>query len=479
MLHFEAGDMHKGEFTLEDELRATISKGPEKQLKQLVELFQGKKDEPYHGLGEINNATRRRMLLGKYATSSEGWKPLLADLLATDFQSPYPLGNFICSLGPVTHSAFASLELPEEVSPLLEQYSIARDKVLREIKSLFPPDKVRIEHPTYASHPIFVHERAGSMDTLLKNYLDAYGCILEYLKDKENNLQWSQLFVLTHIDCVVHWDESPLKNAFLLVGAMASARAGETVHGTGGAVSRAHRLLHENEGKLFRVLSVLLGSVQGFRWIPGISREEPLIEPACVKLTSDPGWHLALRTSGGVEKSGSFIEITRGLFHSLGLQVGTAIGENTLVNTCMSSYLRAFPSRRSIGIRIRRGYAGNDIIKIVNSYIHEEEGATEKGKQLPGGIRLYFEEKPIDDEIDARWTDPPLHIYEFKDDSECLSEVHPDIYMLPSRKRPFFQAGNCATWNSSGELPGSRVQQSVKSAYGRTNTDSEKCRLRV
>ena len=431
VLHFEAGDMHKGEFTLEDELQVTISGGPQKQLKKLVELFQGKKDEPYQDLGKINNATRRRILLGKYSTSSDGWKPLLANLLTTDFQSPYPLGNFICSLGPVTDSAFDSLELPEEVPLLLEQYSIARDKVLREIKSLFPSGKVRIEHPMYASHPIFVHERASKMDTLLKNYLDAYGCILEYLKDKKNDLEWSQLFVLTHVDCVVHWDESLLKNAFLLVGPWHPLVLAKRFMVQAALFSRAYRLLHERDGKLFRALSVLLGNVQGFRWILGISREELLIEPACVKLTSDPGWHLALRRSGGVEKLRTFTEITRGLFHSLGLQVGTGIGENTLVNTCLSSYLRAFPSRRSIGIRIRRGYAGNDIIRTVDSYIHEEEGTTEKGKQLPGGIRLYFEEKPIDDEIDARWTDPPLHIYQFKNDSECLPEAHPDIYMLP------------------------------------------------
>lgn len=431
VLHFEAGDMHKGEFTLEDELQVTISGGPQKQLKQLVELFQGKKNEPYHGLGKITSATRRRIFLGKYATSSDGWKPLLTNLLATDFQSPYPLGNFICSLGPVTDPAFDSLELPEEVLSLLKQYSIVRDKVLKEIKSLFPSGKLRIEHPMYASHPIFVHERADKMDTLLKNYLDAYGCILEYLKDKKNDLEWSQLFVLIHVDCVIHWDESPLKNAFLLVGPWHPLVLAKRFMVQAALFSRAYRLLHERDGKLFRALSVLLGSVQGFRWIPGISRKELLIEPACVKLTSDPGWHFALRRSGGVEKLKTFTEITRELFHSLGLQVGTGIGENTLVNTCLSSYLRAFPSRRSIGIRIRRGYAGNDIIRTVDSYIHKEEGTTEKGKQLPGGIRLYFEEKPIDDEIDARWTDPPLHIYQFKNDSDCLPEAHPDIYMLP------------------------------------------------
>ena len=456
VLHFEAGDMHKGEFTLEDELRVTISRGPEKQLKHLVELFQGKKNEPYPGLGKINNAARRRILLDKYATSSDGWKPILANLLATDFQSPCPLGSFVCSLGPVTESAFGSLELPADVSPLLEQYSITRDKVLREVKSLFPPDKIRIEHPTYASHPVFVHERIGKMDTLLKNYLDAFGCILEYLKDKKNDLEWSQLFVLTHVDCVVHWDESPLKNAFLLIGPWHPLVLAKRFMVQGALFSRAYRLLHENDGKIFRGLSVLLGSVQGFRWIPGISREERIIEPTYVKLTSDPGWHLALRIKGGVEKSKSFTEIAQGLFHSLGLQVGTGIGENILVNTCLSSYLRAFPSRRSIGIRIRRGYAGNDIVRTVDSYMHEEEGATEKGKQLPGGIRLYFEENPIDDEIDVRWTDPPFYIYQFKDDSECLPEAHPDIYMLPPANDLSFKSES-----AQHEIPRGNSQEAV------------------
>ena len=53
---------------------------------------------------------------------------------------------------------------------------------------------------------------------------------------------------------------------------------------------------------------------------------------------------------------------------------------------------------------------------------------------------MYFEE-PLDDNGDARWTDPPLYVYRFENDEECLREGHPDIYMLPPAGDLSFRSG--------------------------------------
>lgn len=442
---FEASDLEKGEFTLEDELRVAISGGREKRLKDLVNLFQGQSDEPYPALGRIDDVARRRMLLAKMVTSRMGWRPLLANLLAVDYESSGSIGDFVNYLGPVEGATFQTLSLPEDALSLLKTYSDARDAVHQEVEAVFGGKTMSIEHPTYASHPVFVHERSVQMEALLKNYLDAYRGVLVYLQDKQKSLEWSQLFVLAHLDCVVHWDGSRLRNAFFLVGPWHPLVLARRFMVQSALFSRAFRLLHEEEGKAFKHLSSLLANVQGFRWTLGMSADDRLIEPAYVTVTSDPGWHLALKVStpdlAAREDIGSLSGIAQSLRRNLGLSIMAATGgNNTLAVTCLSNYLRAFPSRRSIGIRVRRGYAGSDIVRTVDGHIHAEGGATDQGQQLPGGVRLYFEE-PLDNNGDARWTDPPLYVYQFENDEECLREGHPDIYMLPPTSDLSFTTG--------------------------------------
>lgn len=60
---------------------------------------------------------------------------------------------------------------------------------------------------------------------------------------------------------------------------------------------------------------------------------------------------------------------------------------------------------------------------------------------MPGGIRLYLEEQ-VESDIDARWIDPPLYLYRYRDDDECFAETFPDIYMLPPVNEFSFRSGN-------------------------------------
>lgn len=460
VLCLEARDLEKGEFTVEDELRVAIADGRDKRLRDLTDLFHGTSNEPYPALGQIDEAARRRMVLAKLVTAGMGWRPLLTDLLTVDHRSSRSLGDFVNCLGPVEAEAFQSLTFPEDILSLLNTYSEARDALQQELNSSFGVSAMSIEHPMYASHPIFVHERASHMASLLENYLDAYRDVLSHVQDNHASLEWSQLFVLAHLDCVVHWDNSRLRNAFFLVGPWHPLVIAKRFMVQAALFSRAHRLLHETEGKAFRHLSFLLGSVQGFRWVLGMSADDRVTEPAYVTATSDPGWHFAMKMSApdlaAQEEIGSLSRIAGALRQNLGLTMSVGMGGNSnLAVTCLSNYLRAFPSRRSVGIRIRRGYAGGHIARTVDAHIHADEGATEFGQQLPGGIRLYFEEE-LDRNGDARWTDPPLYIYNFEDDAECLREAHPDIYMLPPADDVSFRTGT-----AGHELPRGRARDVV------------------
>ncbi len=214
VLCFEASDLEKGAFTVEDEFRVAISGGREKRLRDLTKLFQGKSNEPYLALGQIDEAARRRIVLAKLVSTRMGWRPLLTNLLVTNHQSSGSLGNFVNSLGKVEGDAFQNLSFPEDALSFLKGYADARDSIRQEVESLLGSGSASIEHPTYASHPVFVHKRASKIELLLKNYLDAYRGILNYVNKKQKDLEWSHL---SH-------------------RSMASARASKAIHDSGGTL---------------------------------------------------------------------------------------------------------------------------------------------------------------------------------------------------------------------------------------------------
>lgn len=431
----EAGDLEKGEFTIEDELRVLLAGPREKRLGDLFGLFEGTNRNPYPALGGLDNTAILRKDLARILSTRTGWRPLLANLLKVERRVSGSVGDFINCLGPVDGEAFAALSLPADALALLRAYSDARDAILREIESRLDTDGARSEHPIYASHPIFVQERSEQMEAFLYSYLMTYRRILSYIQTAKRNLEWGQLFVLTHLDCVVHWDSTRLRNAFFLVGPWHPLVMAKRFMVQAALYGRAHRFLHADDGKSFRHLSVLLGRVQGFRWLVGLSADDRQVEPAFVAMTSDPGWHLALKTNCAAlatqEGVGGLTGILATIWQNFGLHVDMGSGvSGDLSVTGLSNYVRAFPSRRSVSLRIRRGYSVGEVIRNVDAFLHGEDGPTSLGKQLPGGVRLYVEEG-LGNEVSAQWSDPPLCVCRFDNDEECIGNAHPDIYMLP------------------------------------------------
>ena len=418
----EAENIERGEFTMEDELRVAISKG-KKYLEgrgNLFQLFEGESHDLYPMLGKIDIPSRLRISFAEKMTEHGGWKPIFYDFKEKHLHDK----------PPINYPA-----MPGEIENMLRKYEDARHELIKWMRDMLRTGLAN-KHPMYASHPIFVKKHASTTESHLRNYLHAYHEILNYIKTSRENLEWGQLFELVHMDCVVNWDdERYLKHAFFLLGPWHPLVLAKRFMVQEAIFSRAHRLLKEEDGMSFRHLSCLLSNVQGFRWVPGISAGDNSIEHAHVIATSDPGWHLALKidtpSTAAMEKLEGRLGISQMLRQDLGLVLASETGSyNTLANTCLSDYLRAFPSRRSIGIRIHTGYESDDIVKKVDRYIHDDEGPTLRGQQLPGGVRLYFEKSP-GNILDAnRWTDPPLHVYRFGGNGKFPSEIHPDIHML-------------------------------------------------
>lgn len=436
---FETKDIQRGEFTIEDELRVQIAGLREGDMKELIAIFGGQSKEPYRRLGKINKSSLRRIMFANDMTGERGWRPLIVDLLGDDNGAVGLLGDYVTFRGTVEAPAFNSVLLPQAALKFLKDYASIRFELLQVIRSNIETTVYSTEHPDYATCPIYVDTHARQVNNLLMRYLHVYRRLLEYIEHEYHNLEWSQLFVLVYLDCVVHWDDSVLRNSFFLVGPWHPLVLSKRYMVQASLFNRA-KGLEERNGKAFRQLAVLLKEVTGFRWLTGLHRNDRLLEPLYTTPTSDPGWHLAIKqdlsTIAAQSSVGSLIGILESLRGRVGLESPILQGyTEDLARSGLSDFMRAFPGRRSLGVRVRRGYSTSEMVASIHRLLHEDE--VPLGLQLPGGIHLFTEE-PMGDVEELKWSDPPILAYHYENDQECFREATPDIYLLgPSREISF------------------------------------------
>ena len=430
---FEATDIERGEFTLEDELRVQIAGGREGNIKELIAIFSGKSKEPYSRLGQINESSRRRTRLADDVTEEQGWRPLIVNLLKCDLDEAGLLGDYVSYRGQVLAPGFNGLSLPEQARNLLTEYLSARSSLRKTVLASIENSGSALEHPAYASHPIYVDASAKELTDLMIGYLHTYKRILDYVVQARTTLAWSQLFVMIYLDCVIHWDETALRNSFFLIGPWHPLVIAKRYMIQSSLFKRA-RGLEEEGGKLFRQLTVLLREVVGFRWIPGLHRNDRVIEQLYVTPTSDPGWHLAIKqdiSSAAMQsREVSLANILSHLVEHLGLHT-PILQESTegIAVSGLANFMRAFPSRRTLGVRARKGYSLSEIINSMDHFLHVKKEPTEYGLQLPGGIHL-FTEDTIEELDEVNWSKPPILVYQCASDRECLDIMSPDVYLL-------------------------------------------------
>ena len=427
---FEATDIVRGEFTLEDELRVHVTGERTGRIKEVHGIFEGIRNEPYRFLGKLNSRSRRRSLLAADMTSERGWRPVLLDFCNFDYDSYGTIGDYVCHRGPVQEASFGHLEMPSRAIELLTEYASIRFNLIGNLKNHFELDQQTQEHPDYAVFPVFVAKHSQETEKLLKKYLQSYYKILEYVDQERLQLNWSQLFVLVYLDCVVNWEHSPMGNSVFLVGPWHPLTLSKRYMIQAELYARADQLEHKNN-KLIRPLTVLMKGITGFRWLSGLHRNDKQLEPLFVIPSSDPGWHIAIKQDIGAtvtrEGVGSLERVLILIKKNLGLETTLEMGSTAdLTRSGILGYIRAFPSRRSVGIRTPHGYSISDVISAIDRFLHEEDGATEIGKLLPGGVRIACVDRP-DETDDIRWSDPPMLLYH-QDDSRSFES---DIFMLP------------------------------------------------
>ncbi|MCC6972323.1 MAG: hypothetical protein IT434_19075, partial [Phycisphaerales bacterium] len=196
---------------------------------------------------------------------------------------------------------------------------------------------------------------------------------------------------------------------------------------------RASRFLRDDDGEDFRRLCGLLRGTPALRWTVTVSREDQTLEAALVSPTSDPGWHLAVRAGLGGDgegAAGGYADISSHLVESVGLDAGPVDrGLDALVPMGVLSFSRAFPSRRSIGVRLGAGYPEHAVVEAIDRVLHSDDGPTPLGLALEGGVSL-ASTRPVGELGELRWSDPPIMLYRSAAAPAAESPAGGDVLML-------------------------------------------------
>ena len=469
-LTFEAEDIERGEFTLEDELRQLLASAKKDRAKEILAIHTGHATDAYSRLGGLNEKSRRRIRLARCFEDRVGWRPVLADFFLESDGPEEACGDFARTIRGSDASAIRSVTLPDHALEMLRQYADRRDLFRQLVIATLQTTGAKLEHPEYAIHPFYLAEESDlrqPLEQALSEYLVAHCQLQAYVQENQKRLDWPQSFVLTYLDCIVQWREDASKNSFFLIGPWHPLVAAKRFLTQRALVLRAKRMVDGND-KEFHELISLLSQIPGFHWYPSLKADDVALEPAYVTPTSDPGWHLAFKrrvTEGDMGGApGNLLEdIMRSIRDNIGLEARIHLpASGAMVGTVLNSYMRTFPSKRHVGVYFPDGFRGEDEVVTADRFLHTDDGPTQAGLQFTGGLSLLFGNTP-DFPENIAWAGPPLKVFKYEDRNVCIAEQHPDIqFCQTGNKLGFLENEDASTLPRGRGLRGRLLSASVE-----------------
>ena len=430
-------EVKRGQFTIEEELRELLFSGQNRmRLEQVLSIFHGSDALAYPHLGDIEGSTRTRVTVAREVLENPdlGGFPILVDISQKQPDlSGVSRGNFIVRReDDEIAQNFDPNSLIPTTEELVETYRTARKKLLGEIRRRHRGEG---PHPLYAASPTYFKDR--SVELALCAYLDAYELCLKCLKKEEKLRNKNDKFILSWLDCVVCVDRDE-NVPIILVGPWHPLVLSQRYMVQACLCDAATRFSKGQLGSKYHRLAPLLADVVGCRWMPFAAPQNPMSMGAFnVSATSDPGWLMAISTmfvDDEVRK-----ELLEKLEEALGLTVANVSTVETRdIEGYLRDFLKAYPSRRSISMRVATNYLPDTFMRAARNLTQSHE--RDFGQRLPGGLHFVFAEEPK--ELDGfEWQEPPLLAYHVKDDEKINLKRNPvDIHLLQGGKLAKFEA---------------------------------------
>ena len=427
-VELEAQEKKQGYPSLEDALVKELIKSKDparnKELQEIHNLFSGDRQTPYLNLGHTTNSNAFRISLSKRMEGPRGANPIILSLEHNSHQELDELSDIVVSK-KLNKDEFTSNhsdnDMPEAIS-LIQSYHKERNSLICFYKEYLNEES---KHPLYASTPTYIENKATDIEKLVEKYLEIYKKIIDFLED--NSLSKIMEFQLTYLDCAVMVEktsnQNPTKHNLFLIGPWHPLQVANRFQRQKTKFYSTDYCLQDQHGinKFAGILEDLLG-IRAFH----SHRGHHDFGHAYVSDTSDTGWSIALKTEQGDEPA-NFTQYSTEINRIFDLKISAVqFSPPALTASYIKSFLDANPSERRLEIYIRKGLDTREILSSVSDLIYVKGF----GKQLPGGVHIYFEELEEETLEDIEWDEPPICVYHAPQENECLKDNHIDILVV-------------------------------------------------
>lgn len=428
-LDLEAKDFERGEFTLERELVVQLSRGNSARVSQLAKVFAGIAQQPYVGLGGINDQSRKRSVFANiFEAKASGGVPIVANMAVLAGNVQVARAGWVYADLSVQATRLRTVTPGQASQDLLKEYAAARAAVIDVVTEGDPPPHDK--WPNYCWYPVFVEKRRTRIDSALATYVDAYTKLAKFLKNPPVRLSWEEAFVLTSLDSVVHMGGDELHAKVSLLGPWHPLVLAKRFMVQAALLGSARKFGDRRVSTGFHRLAVLLDQLSSFRWTSILSPDATTFAPAYVSPTSDPGWLLAINSEAVNSKA--TVELLTELQQHLGIETALVpFAREQMAADYLKGFHRAYPTRRAIALSASDIYSSERIVQSAEAVLYNGDGVSQLGNQLPGGLHLIVPN--VGDIKQRTWRVPPVCIYE-KKPVGTWSDAHKDILLLPPGK---------------------------------------------
>jgi len=433
----------QGKYTLEEELVFRLSSGSRKHVTELCSILAGDTGAPYPFLGSLPARASFRHRVTQLMERGDGWRALVVNMSGEHpATEPTSVGLSRSWGAEGTHSLALSGALREQVEDLLSRYGNARNAVLAAIRANLSAETDRLDRPLYAVAPMFVESRSEELREVLVNSLEAYSQLNAFLDKYADDLDWGEAFALRYVDCVVDWSPGSLRHQAVVFGPWHPLVAATRFMVQAGLYDSCKAFRKRDSRDSFNRLATLLHESSGFRWFPALHGQSVSFVHAYVSRTSDPGWMLCIKTDTTDQET-----VCGHLERLLDLYAGNDLHDpGDSLPKYVRGFFRAYPSRRTVSVRVAGHYNARTLIQDTASLIQASDTPTRDGVLLPGGIGLHLDRPPPYDMESLPWADPPLRVSECEREQECFNTHNIDISILP-------RGGRETAWQTCSSPP--------------------------
>ena len=430
MVELRSAGKAKGYFSIEELLLVNLMKS-RAEVKAVYKLFSGASVDPSSLLGGLNDSNHFRVSLAHKMEMENGERPVIVSI--RDKAGP--------ELNDLPHVRLdSSLNLHEgqfvigqigKASDLRKAYREKRYALLQFYNKHLGTQGIMSRHPLYARVPTYIDTKKSEIEDLIGEYLEVYRDILKLLASK--TLSRGDEFILTYLDCVVAFDNKPSGNDFeshelFLIAPWHPLQLADRFQRQRTKFYSAQYCNDHEDTDIFKAAGVL-DDLAGLRSIHALSGHNSFVN-SYVSDTSDLGWSVALKVTKRELDFNEYSPAIKGLF-DLNISATPAPSASLYENN-IRNFLAANPSERRLEIYIRNGLNSSQILLAVAAVLYNENSGY--GRQLSGGVHLYFQNLGNEELEEIDWQQPPICVYRAPDEEQCLKDNHIDILIVAPDK---------------------------------------------